>query len=217
MNTLVYDRDKLVEAVNLLLDQRWGETRERVIRAYLKGNREYRSWFSQGRKPLRIFLDIAEQPTGMVRVLDLLDAVSRKRKELAKYEEENTPEVARLAKVRADCARHYRQRQSAAVLTEKIRRESVGEKPMTADDIKAYLKRRSEYWNRRTKELMDAAKLKAETRPVHAIRAEIADILLKEELNRLEKARAGLYKLSDASIRRVNSKYDKRRWRTATK
>lgn len=213
MNTLVYDRDKLVEAVNMLLDRRWGETREKAVRSYLQGNREYRSWFCQDRKPLKIFLDIAKQPTGAVRVLDLLDAVARKRKEIIRQEDESAPDVARTAKIRADCVRRYRRRQMAAVLTEKIRREAVGEKPMTAEDVKAYLKRRREYWNRRTKELLDAASKKAEeARPIHVVRAEIADILLNEELARLDKAKAGLYKLSDASLRRINSGSDKRRW-----
>lgn len=221
MNTLVYDRDKLVEAVNLLLDRRWGETRERIVRAYLQGERHYSSWFNQGRKPLRIFAEIAKQPTGAVRVLDLLNAIARKRNEIIRKEDESAPDVTRTAKTRADCVRRYRQRQAAAVLTEKIRRESVGEKPMTPEDIQAFLKRRREYWNRRTKELMVAAKQKAEeTKSTPALSAEIADTLLKEELARLEKAKAGLYKLSDAAQRRLNSTYDKRRWgmlNTATK
>lgn len=219
MNNLVYDREQLKVAVSKLLDRRYGEARTKVIRSIVKGPNRMSYWFSGRRKVLRIFRDIAEQPTGKIRVLDLLDSIDRKRTEILRQEAAEAPEALRkLSTQIRDCTRRYRQRESAAILTERIRREAKGEPQMTPEETKEFLKKRREYWLRRSKELVDAELQKPEVRHISVIKAEVANTVLKEELDRLRKAKEGIYKLSDAAQRRLRGSYYKKQWeRTADK
>lgn len=217
MSSLVYDREQLKAAVAMLLDPRYGKSRTDSLRVCVKGLKGMSNWFCGRRKVLRVIRDIARQPTGKILILDLLDACDRKREAVARKEEEDAPETIRkLRKTATDCLRRHRQRESAAILTERIRREERGEPQMTREETEAFLQRKRDYWNRRTREMLDEAKKKAQVRHIATVKAEIAQTLCDEEMDKLRRAKEGMYKLSDAAQRRLRGSYYKKQWaRTA--
>ncbi len=209
MDGLVYDKEALQKAVTSLLDQKYGKVRTDVVRGNVLGTGKCLSWFSGARKHLRIFLDIAKQPGGRLWILDLLDMADRKRETVA----EEIPEaVARIRQAALDARRRTYIRETAAILTEMIRREERGEPQLDPEGKQKFLERRRAYWNRRTEEYLEAAKLKPEKKRIGTLRAEIASILLQEELGRYRQAKEGIYKLSTASQKRLNNPRDKQAW-----
>ena len=206
MDDLVYDHDKLKAAVTLLLDQKYGKTRTDVVRSNLTGATKTLKWFWGPRLPLKYFLEIAKQPGGRLWALDMLDMADRNRETVAKEREAQESSTAKNLRVLSrESARRLRIRESAAILTERIRRVARNEPPLSTQGEADFLKRRREYWDRRISEYLEAAKYAPEMKHIGTLRAEIADILFKEELSKYEQAKAGIYNLSSSSQRRLNS------------
>lgn len=189
-----------------MLDPARGARRVEHVRARLKGLTKNRTWFSGERRCLRYIMDISVQPGGVTKMLDLLDMIDAKRAELQEGINSGAQKVLRDTTSRSNCVRRYRLRGRAAILTEEIRRAKVGEPPMTKADEKAFLKRRQHYWNR----LTDQYKEELESIPgsnlrVYEIASKVSSRILKEELEKLAKARQGIHELSDVAKRRLNS------------
>ena len=208
MDGIVYDHDKLKVAIDLLLDLKFGKARSDVVRSNLTGAAKTLNWFWGPRLPLKYCLEVAEQPGGRLWMLDLLDKVDRKRDTIAKEREASIGPRAKAAQeTLRNSVRKNRLRETAAILTERIRRISRGEPPLTKDDEKEFLSRRRAYWKRRTVEFLEAAKQTTDMEKFGSggLQAKIADILLNEELAKYKQAKAGIYNLSSSSQRRLNN------------
>lgn len=207
MNTLVYNRDLLKAAVVMLLDRNYGKARTERIRAYIKGIYRNRSWFNGKRVCLRELVDIARQPTGAIKVLDLLDTIDKRREAIVEEQRRDAPSVVRTAEMRSDCAHRRLIRITAAILTEELRRARVGEPRLTVEEKAAFIERKKEYWNRKTAEYIEEIR---NTPGVHLrypeVRRQAAERVLKEELAKLERAKSGATELSDSAKRHLNGK-----------
>ncbi len=216
MNTLVYNRDTLKEAVVMLLDRKFGRNRTERVRMYVKGIYQNRSWFNGKRVCLRELVDIARQPTGAIKVLDLLDRIDSRRNFIIEEQRHSAQSVFKYADLAADNSRRYYLRTTAAVLTEEIRRARVGEPPLTPETKKEFLARRREYWRQKAEKYAQELKSQPGANLPHSkIVHMVAERVLKEELDKLEQARAGMMNLSDPAQRRLNSK--KEMWKRVEK
>lgn len=204
MTTLEYDREALKDAVIFLLDRHHGQSRTDRLREIVKGERKNHTWFSGQRKCLRIIVSIAKQETGAPRVLDLLDRIDKRRAEIEREGKEELKQLYKSREITATCARRYRIRCTAAVMSEEIRREKAGEPPLTPETTAAFLERRRAYWNRRIEDYLASAVKPGYRRKFAEIRHEASDILYNEELDKLERMRNGILELSSSAIRRLN-------------
>ncbi len=214
---LIYNRDELKDAVVFLLDRRYGENRTAQVRAFIKGVTTERSWFCGKRRCLRVLVDIAGQPGAALRVLDLLDKIDAKRKALISSDREDYKAVFRARDAKAYTTGRYHMRETAAVMSEEVRRAQIGEPPFTKETRNEFLHRRREYWNRRVKEYCDKSaeecRAKGRTFSIGHARMEAAEMLLQEELNKLERARQGVHQLSDSAKRMLDKKNKQPAWK----
>ena len=206
MSTLEYDREALKDAVIFLLDRAFGKGRTEHVREFVKGERKSHSWFCGKRTCLRVLLYIAKQEGGAPRVLDLLDRVDARREGIEREGREELAQLFKSREISATCARRYRIRCTAAIMSEEIRREKAGEPELNAETTAAFLERRRAYWNRRIDEYIKAAVKPGYRRKFSDIRHEASDVLYNEELDKLERMRNGILELSSAAIRRLNEK-----------
>lgn len=207
MSTLVYNRDTLKEAVVMLLDRKFGKNRTERVRMFVKGIYQNRAWFNGKRTCLRELVDMARQPTGAVKVLDLLDDIDKRRETILEEQRNSARSVFHTADVNANCTRRYYLRTTAAVLTEEIRRARVGEPPLTPETKKEFLERRKAYWRKKSQKYIQEIKSVPGCNLPHAqIIHQVADRVLKEELDKFEQAKAGVHELSDSAQRHLASK-----------
>lgn len=140
MKQIVYDYDRLREAIVLLLSARFGESREQRVREAIALLPKGRG-FTRTIEPLNEIIRIARQsPT---KALDILDLVPRKRAQLIKRRQEEAPLTERRRKVTRENLRAYRTRIDNTLRTEEIRLQ----RKLTREEAEKLISDRKKLWN----------------------------------------------------------------------
>lgn len=216
MSALVYNRDTLKQAVVMLLDRKYGKNRTERVRMFIKGVYTTRSWFNGKRACLRELVKMAEQPTGAVKVLDLLDMVDRRRETIIEENRKSAMSVFEAADRNAACARRYYAKVTMALLTEAMRRARVGEPQLTEEKKKEFIVNKQAQWRQRTAELIAEQKKIPGQRKAHPqIAREVAEKVRNEEVAKYEKERDGLNQISDSARRTLMASTKDSMWSRA--
>lgn len=142
MKQILYDHQRLREAIVLLLDYRFGERREQHVREAIKDLRKARK-FNRTIEPLNEIIRVAKQsPT---KALDLLAPVARKREELEQKRRAATPNLTKHREIIRNNTAKYRERVNKALHTEELRRQ----RKLTTEEAKAFLEEKKRLWKMR--------------------------------------------------------------------
>lgn len=148
MKQLVYDYQRLREAIVLVLDPRYGPSREQRVREAIAKLPHNRQFFWKAIEPLNEIVAVARQsPT---KAQDILDMASRKRGQLQAQREKATPlDTKRRAHLREN-TRNYRARLDNALKTEELRRQ----RRLTREEATAFLDEKRKLWKMRVEQFL---------------------------------------------------------------
>lgn len=120
----VFDKAALEKATELLLDPKWGASRQERTLAVINGVQP--NYFRGTVKPLReiVYLAEADKP----KALRLLELAGAERERLVVEFKTNYPTLAKARLTRSNNTAIYRQRQRYAILTEDLKRALEGKK-----------------------------------------------------------------------------------------
>lgn len=137
-----YDHPRLNQAIQLLLDYRFGAQREQKVREAIHMLPK-RISFTRTIEPLNEIMRVARQSPN--KALDLLEPVGKARDRLEKERRAATPLLTRRREVVRNNTARYRTRTKLAVLTEEIRLQHKFSK----DEEKAFLDEKKRLWKMR--------------------------------------------------------------------
>lgn len=187
MSTLNIDAEKLREAVKAMLHPAFGQRRIDTVRGALMGEVRLRTNSEQARK-LKYILEVAKQPGGCSRMLDLVQSTEKKLKELQEAVKAKFPSaIKHREKIRENTAL-YRHRVRTTLLAEDLKRIALGKPVLSASQQKEFLREKQKQWNDRAVGFIERARL--EGKSLTQAKAEFARLLDKAATTEYRQAMA---------------------------